>query len=77
MEYKNEFTREQINELNAIIAEVYTREPPKSRIDEIAEEAREKLRDYLFVKDGQESSVVDDIIKSAIMKDREGREAGR
>lgn len=44
----------------------FYRDLPKTRAREIAEKAREKIRDYLFAKDGQESSVVDDIIESAI-----------
>ena len=69
MEYKNEFTREQINELNAIIAEVYTREPPKSRIDEIAEEAASSWAGG--------NKALEDAIKSAILQARKEWEAER
>lgn len=49
-------------------SERYTRELPKPRVDEIVKETREKIRDYLFAKDGQKSSVIDEILKSALTK---------
>ena len=49
-------------------SERYTRELPKTRVDEIVKETREKIRDYLFAKDGQKSSVIDEILKSALTK---------
>ena len=54
------------------IPEVYTRKPPKSRIDEIAEEAEDKYR-----RGAVGAGSLTDIIKSAIPKDRKEREANR
>jgi hypothetical protein len=50
----------------------YTRTLPKSRIDEIAEEAEDKYR-----RGAVGAGSLTDIIKSAILKDREEREANR
>jgi hypothetical protein len=50
----------------------YTRELPKSRIDEIAEEAVDK-----YQRGAVGAGSLTDIIKSAILKDREEREANR
>ena len=46
--------------------------PPKSRIDEIAEEAEDRYR-----RGAVGAGSLTDIIKSAILKDREEREANR
>jgi len=50
----------------------YTRTLPKSRIDEIAEEAVDK-----YQRGAVGAGSLKDIIKSAILKDREEREAER
>lgn len=50
----------------------YTRELPKTRIDEIAEEAVDKYK-----RGAVNAGDLKDIIKSAILKDREEREANR
>lgn len=47
----------------------YTREPPKSRIDEIAEEAEDRYK-----RGAIGAGSLTDIIKSAILKDREERD---
>lgn len=55
-----------------LMAKVYTRTLPKSRIDEIAEEAVDK-----YQRGAVGAGSLTDIIKSAILKDREEREASR
>lgn len=50
----------------------YTRELPKTRIDEIAEEAVDKYK-----RGAVNAGDLKDIIKTAIIKDREDREANR
>ena len=50
----------------------YTRELPKSRIDEIAEEAVDKYK-----RGAVNAGDLTNIIKAAILKDREEREANR
>ena len=61
------------NESGSLLAaKVYTHTPPKSRIDEIAEEAVDK-----YQRGAVGAGSLTDIIKSAILKDREERESSR
>ena len=59
---------------NDVYSPLYTRTLPKSRIDEIAEEAASK---WFNNPKAVSTDSLSDAIKSAILKDREEREAGR
>ena len=63
---------------NDMYSPLYTRTLPKSRIDEIAEEATSAyMKEWGTPSDGFLAHKLPEIIKSAILKDREEREAER